>query len=472
MKITRRILQEIIKEEVQNVLLTEGKIDLPGGKFTGLSGYKFHTDPDTWDIDYGARLEDLEDEVRLFDWMPAGYNNKKIKNRSRGNLFDREILAADKRNFLDKMKDNKLARKFTQEERGLDPEDVTNTSMRALYRNYRTSERDIAEHYGKVWTELVMRHAFKNTAFFDGALKQVVTFDDVVEYLEDSLRDAQAKNRNRFEDIENAAFLKIPYVNWGEIAKGLKYDTEVRKIFDKEIAQRKERLEQQKKTQEKDEEEEQLSEVKQIISEEVIAVYSEQFAKEIKMLQEGIITEEKFLSYLKRKAVPYATAIAIAASALSPAAAAAKVPDIHQDVATQTQKKEDAKMQVNEYAAESTQVDFEREDGTSISIVVFMSRGDIKAAEKSNKVDSDLDRKTVQTKEGTQEIIISTSKHATPGAGKLKDTPYKGEYTIIKMKDGKILAEKGGEFTGEMPIQLKNLVNQAMQGKIGDLGGL
>ena len=471
MKITRRILQEIIKEEVQNVLLTEGKIDLPGGKFTGLSGYKFHTDPDTWDIDYGQRLEDLEQEVRLFDWMPAGYNNKKIKNRSRGNLFDREILAADKRNFLDKMKDNKLARKFTQEEREKDPEDHTNTSMRALYRNFRTSESDIAEHYGKLWTELVMRHAFKNTAFFDGALKQVVTFDEMVEYLEDSLSDAQATNTNRFEGIS----IKIPYVNWGEIAKGLEYDTEVRKIFDKEIAQRKERLEQQKKTQEKDEEEEQLSEVKQIISEEVIAVYSEQFAKEIKMLQEGRITEEKFLSYLKRKAVPYATAIAIAASALSPAAAAAKVPDIHQDVATQTQKKEDAKMQVNEYASEHTQIDFEREDGTSISIVVFMSRGDMKAAEKSVKTDSDLDRKTVQTKEGTQEIIISTSKHATPGAEKLKGTPYKGGYTIIKMKDGKILSEKGGEFQsigGEMPAQLKNLVNQAMQGKIGDLGGL
>ena len=251
MKITRRILQEIIKEEVQNVLLTEGKIDLPGGKFTGLSGYKFHTDPDTWDIDYGARLEDLEQEVRLFDWMPAGYNNKKIKNRSRGNLFDREILAADKRNFLDKMKDNKLARKFTQEEREKDPEDVTNTSMKALYRNYRTSERDIAEHYGKLWAELVMRHAFKNTPFFDGALKQVVTFDEMVEYLEDRLSDAQATNRNRYIEID------IPYVDWGVIEKGLKYDAEARKIFDKEIAQRKERLEQQKKTQEKDEEEEQ-----------------------------------------------------------------------------------------------------------------------------------------------------------------------------------------------------------------------
>ena len=215
--------------------------------------------------------------------------------------------------------------------------------------------------------------------------------------------------------------------------------------------------------------------LKEVIKEEIIAVYSEQFAKEIKMLQEGIITEEKFLSYLKRKAVPYATAIAIAASALSPAAAAAKVPDIHQDVTTQTQKKEDAKMQVNEYASEHTQIDFEREDGTSISIVVFMSRGDMKAAEKSVKTDSDLDRKTVQTKEGTQEIIISTSKHATPGAEKLKGTPYKGGYTIIKMKDGKILSEKGGEFQsigGEMPAQLKNLVNQAMQGKIGDLGGL
>ena len=253
MKITRRILQEIVKEEVQNVLLTEGKIDLPGGKFTGLSGYKFHTDPDTWDIDYGARLEDLEDEVRLSYWMPEGNNNKKIKNRSVGTLFDREILAADKRNFLDKMKDNKLARKFTQEERGKDPEDRTNTSMRALYRNYRTSERDIAEHYGKVWAELMMRQAFENTAFFDGALKQVVTFDDVVKYLEDTFRDAQATNTNRYEGIS----IKIPYVNWGEIAKGLEYDTEVRKIFDKEIAQRKERLEQQEKRQEKDEEEEQ-----------------------------------------------------------------------------------------------------------------------------------------------------------------------------------------------------------------------
>ena len=469
MKITRRILQEIIKEEVQNVLLTEGKIDLPGGKFTGLSGYKFHTDPDTWDIDYGARLEDLEDEVRLFDWMPMGYNNKKIKNRSMGNLFDREIVAADKRNFLDKMKDNKGIRNAIRADREKDPEDVTNSGLEVLYRNYRTSERDIAEHYGKLWTELVMRHAFKNTPFFDGALKQVVTFDEMVEYLEDRLSDAQATNRNRYVEID------IPYVDWGAIEKGLKYDAEARKLFDKEIAQRKERLEQQKKTQEKDEEEEQLSEVKQIISEEIIAVYSEQFAKEIKMLQEGRITEEKFLSYLKRKAVPYATAIAIAASALSPAAAAAKTPDIHQDVATQTQKKEDAKMQVNEYANESTQIDFEREDGTSISIVVFMSRGDIKAAEKSVKTDSNLDRKTVQTKEGTQEIIISTSKHATPGAEKLKGTPYKGQYTIIKMKDGKILSEKGGEFQsigGEMPAQLKNLVNQAMQGKIGDLGGL
>ena len=215
--------------------------------------------------------------------------------------------------------------------------------------------------------------------------------------------------------------------------------------------------------------------LKEVIKEEVIAAYSEQFAKEIKMLQEGRITEEKFLSYLKRKAVPYATALASAASALSPAAAAAKVPDIHQDVATQTQKKEDAKMQVNEYAAESTQIDFEREDGTSISITVFMHRGNTQAAEKSVKVDSDLDSKTVQTKEGTQEIIISTSKHATSGAGKLKGTPYKGEWTIIKMKDGKILSEKGGEFQsigGEMPAQLKNLVNQAMQGKMGNLGGL
>lgn len=251
MKVTRRILQEIIKEEVQNVLLTEGKIDLPGGKFTGLSGYKFHTDPDTWDIDYGARLEDLEDEVRLFDWMPMGYNNKKIKNRSMGNLFDREILAADKRNFLDKIKDNRSIRNAIRADREKDPEDRGPVTMPALYRNYRTSERDIAEHYGKLWTELVMRHAFKNTAFFDGALKQVVTFDEVVEYLEDSLSDAQATNRNRYEDIS----IKIPYVNWGEIAKGLKYDTEVRKIFDKELAQRKERLEQQKKTQEKDEEE-------------------------------------------------------------------------------------------------------------------------------------------------------------------------------------------------------------------------
>ena len=75
--------------------------------------------------------------------------------------------------------------------------------------------------------------------------------DDMVKYLEDTFRDAQATNRNRYVGVE------IPYVNWGEIAKGLEYDTEVRKIFDKEIAQRKERLEQQKKTQEKDEEEEQ-----------------------------------------------------------------------------------------------------------------------------------------------------------------------------------------------------------------------
>jgi|MDSV01.1.fsa_nt_gb hypothetical protein len=215
-----------------------------------------------------------------------------------------------------------------------------------------------------------------------------------------------------------------------------------------------------------------LFELKQIIREEVISAYSQQFQKEIKMLQEGQINEQSFINLLKRKGVAYATAIAIAASALSPAAAAAKAPDIHQDVATQTQKKEDAKMQVNEYAAESTQIDFEREDGTSISISVFMSKGDIKAADKAAKVDSDLDRKTVQTKEGSQEVIISTSKHATPGAEKLKDTPFKGGFTIIKMKDGKILAEKGGEFTGEMPAQVKNLINQAMQGKIGDLGGL
>ena len=251
MKITRRILQEIVKEEVQNVLLTEGKIDLPGGKFTGLSGYKFHTDPDTWDIDYGARLEDLEQEVRLFDWMPAGYNYKKIKNRSRGNLFDREILAADKRNFLDKMKDNKSIRKAARADLEKDPEDRGPVTMPALYRNGRTSERDIANHFGKLWAELVMRQAFENTPFFDGALKQVVTFDDMVKYLEDTFRDAQATNRNRYVGIE------IPYVNWGAIAKGLEYDAEVRKIFDEKIAQRKERLEQQKKTQEKDEEEEQ-----------------------------------------------------------------------------------------------------------------------------------------------------------------------------------------------------------------------
>tara|TARA_B100000282_G_scaffold247722_1_gene191430 strand:+ start:282 stop:1043 length:762 start_codon:yes stop_codon:yes gene_type:complete len=253
MKITRRILQEIIKEEVQNVLLTEGKIDLPGGKFTGLSGYKFHTDPDTWDIDYGGRLEDIEQEVRLFDWVPIGRNNEKIKNRSMGNLFDREIVAADKRNFLDKMKDNKGIRNAARADLEKDPEDITKDSgLEVLFRNGRTSQRDIANHYGKLWAELVMRHAFENTAFFDGALKQVVTFDEMVEYLEDSLRGAQAKNRRVSPDG-----IEIPYVNWSAIAKGLEYDTEVRKIFDKEIAQRKERLEQQKKTQEKDEEEEQ-----------------------------------------------------------------------------------------------------------------------------------------------------------------------------------------------------------------------
>jgi len=169
-----------------------------------------------------------------------------------GNLFDREIVAADKRNFLDKMKDNKSIRKAAEEERKKDPEDVTNFSMKALYRNYRTSERDIAEHYGKLWTELVMRHAFENTPFFDGALKQVVTFDEMVEYLEDRLSDAQAKNR-----LRTSTEVQIPYVDWGAIEKSLGIDAEARKIFDKEIAQRKERLEQQKKTQEKDEEEEQ-----------------------------------------------------------------------------------------------------------------------------------------------------------------------------------------------------------------------
>ena len=106
MKITRRILQEIVKEEVQNVLLTEGGIRLglyDSGKFTGISGYKFHTNPETWKFDYSGNQDEIqfraEEEARVFEWTPDGKNDKAIKSGAKGNVFDREIDRATELTF-------------------------------------------------------------------------------------------------------------------------------------------------------------------------------------------------------------------------------------------------------------------------------------------------------------------------------------------------------------------------------------
>ena len=244
MKITRRILQEIVKEEVQNVLLTEGKIKLglfDSGKFTGISGYKFHTNPDTWKFDYSKNQDEIkfraEEEARVFEWTPDGKNDKAIKSGAKGNVFDREIVAADDRNLFQKIKDGRLYRRMLDPSPSISVEVGYNTNPAAsIIRNERLTKRDIEKHFAKIFVELIMRAAMENTDFFDETGKQDVTYDDMVEYLITNFHDVQpkdggARNRNKYG-------IRIPDIYWADVENNLKNNAETRKIFDKKVAEK------------------------------------------------------------------------------------------------------------------------------------------------------------------------------------------------------------------------------------------
>ena len=186
MKITRRILQEIVKEEVQNVLLTEGGIKLglyDSGKFTGISGYKFHTNPDTWKFNYSGNQDEIqfraEEEARVFEWTPDGKNDKAIKSGAKGNVFDREIVAADDRNLFQKIKDGRLYRRLSDPSSSNKSGYSTNPAT-SIIRNERLTRRDIEKHFAKIFVELIMRAAMENTDFFDETGKQDITYDNAV----------------------------------------------------------------------------------------------------------------------------------------------------------------------------------------------------------------------------------------------------------------------------------------------------
>ena len=247
MKVTRHVLQEIIKEEVQNVLLTEGEIKLglfDSGKFTGISGYKFHTNPDTWKFDYSKNQDEIkfraEEEARVFEWTPDGKNDKAIKSGAKGNVFDREIVAADDRNLFQKAKDGRLYRRMLDpspsNSRGPNAVGYNTNPAASIIRNERLRVKDIEDHFAKIFVELIMRAAMENTDFFDETGKQDVTYDDMVEYLITNFNDVQpedggARTRNKYG-------IRIPDILWANVEIGLQNNAETRKIFDKKVAER------------------------------------------------------------------------------------------------------------------------------------------------------------------------------------------------------------------------------------------
>ena len=215
MKVTRRILQEIVKEEVSGVLFEK---KLSDGNFVGLSGYKFHTNPNDWRV--ADSVKEAEERASL---MNIPRDGKAHENE----VLSQEIVAADDRGFLKKFYDKIFRKPGRYEDKYYFRKDKNISRL-----GTDITPKEIGKHATKVFAELILRYILGspdgsegqgylyNTFFYE---KGVASFEEFQKYVAKSLFGIQAKgtlSQKGMMDID-AGVTKpfIDTVQWDDVAK-------------------------------------------------------------------------------------------------------------------------------------------------------------------------------------------------------------------------------------------------------------
>ena len=214
MKITRRILQEIVKEEVSGVLFEK---KLSDGSFVGLSGYKFHTNPNDWRV-----VDSVEEAEERASLMNIPKDGKAHENE----VLSQEIVAADDRGFLKKFYDKIFRKPGRSQDKYYFRQDKNYFQLGAD-----VTPNEIGKHATKVFAELILRYILGspdgsegqgylyNTFFYE---KPVMSFEEFQKYVAKSLFGIQSKgskSQQYYLDADGPITKPfIDIVQWDDVA--------------------------------------------------------------------------------------------------------------------------------------------------------------------------------------------------------------------------------------------------------------
>jgi len=214
MKVTRRILQEVIKEEVSGVLFEK---KLSDGNFVGLSGYKFHTNPNDWRV--VNSVEEAEERASL---MNIPRDGKAYENE----VLSQEIVAADDRGFLRKFYDKIFRKPGRYQDKYFGKQDKNISTL-----GTDITPNEIGKHATKVFAELILRYILGspdgsegqgylyNTFFYE---KGVASFEEFQKYVAKDLFGIQAKsNKSMQYFLDTDAPVTRPFIDivqWDDVA--------------------------------------------------------------------------------------------------------------------------------------------------------------------------------------------------------------------------------------------------------------
>ena len=214
MKVTRHVLQEMVKHEVSGVLFEK---KLSDGSFVGLSGYKFHTNPNDWRV-----VDSPEEAEERASLMNIPRDGKAYENE----VLSQEIVAADDRGFLKKFYDKALRKLGGYQDKEYMRRDKNISGL-----GTDITPKEIGKHASKVFAELILRYVLGSpdgsggegylfNTFFYG--KSPMSFEEFQKYVARKLFKIQAKNSKSQQGmIDIGADVTKPFIDiiqWDEVA--------------------------------------------------------------------------------------------------------------------------------------------------------------------------------------------------------------------------------------------------------------
>ena len=214
MKVTRHVLQEMVKHEVSGVLFEK---KLSDGSFVGLSGYKFHTNPNDW------RVVDSPEEAEVrASLMNIPRDGKAYEDE----VLSQELVAADDRGFLKKFYDKIFRKPGRFQDKYYSRQDKNIAGL-----GTDITPKEIGKHASKVFAELILRYVLGSpdgsggegylfNTFFYG--KSPMSFEEFQKYVARKLFAIQAKNSKSQQGmIDIGADVTKPFIDiiqWDEVA--------------------------------------------------------------------------------------------------------------------------------------------------------------------------------------------------------------------------------------------------------------